>query len=71
MPAMEMIGREAQLRALCSKHGVDFDVLVLALSAPDDESAMRVMQGSSWSDLFPVFSEAFFSGTFVPAKREV
>jgi hypothetical protein len=46
-------------------------VQVLALSAPDDESAMRVMQGSSWSDFFPVFSEAFFSGTLVPAKREV
>ena len=63
--AMEM-GREAQLRALCSKHGVDFDLLVQALSAPDDDSAMRIMQGTRWSDLAPIFS-----GTFGATKRGV
>lgn len=52
-------GREAQLRALCSRHGVDFDILVRALNAPDDESAMRAMRGTRWSDLTPIINGTF------------
>jgi hypothetical protein len=53
--------QEYVLRSLCERHGVDFETLVRALNAPDDESADRIMQGTNWSALTAVM-DGYFNG---------